>query len=68
MMSVYSSHTTTSYVTIILYLLSISTMLNVHLQLLSFSCMPNNSAAASGRDAAAIVESVEAGEIIEHIC
>ena len=42
-------------------------MLNVHLQLLSFSCMPNNSAAASGRDAAAIVESVEAGEIIEHM-
>ena len=59
---------TTSYLTmLILYLLS-TKMLNVHLQLLSFSCMPNNSAAASGRDAAAIVESVEAGEIIEHIC
>ena len=39
-------------------------MLNIHLQLLSI--MPNNSAAASGRDAAAIVESVEAGEINKH--
>ena len=52
---------------LILYLLSTMSYVNL-LQLLSFSCMPNNSAAASGRDAAAIVESVEAGEIIEHIC